>query len=64
MSYFNVSQEAQSVIKTIPSTVPGLTTITAYWFDIINHGLSIIFLSLSIAYLAWRWWVAYRKESG
>ena len=56
--------QVQAVARSLPAMTPGAATMTAYWMDVINHGLSIILLSLSIAFLVWRWWVAYHKERG
>jgi cbb3-type cytochrome oxidase subunit 3 len=51
----------QAIVKTAPAMAPGAATVTAEWMGIINTGLSIVLIALSIAFLMWRWWVAYNK---
>ena len=51
----------QAVVKTAPAMAPGAATVTAEWMGVISTGLSIILMSLSIAFLIWRWHVAYNK---
>jgi len=51
----------QAVVKTAPAIAPGAATATADWMGAINTGLSTILMALSIAFLVWRWWVAYTK---
>ena len=51
----------QAVVKTAPAMAPGAATVTAEWMGVISTGLSIILMTLSIAFLCWRWWVAYHK---
>ena len=51
----------QAVVKTAPAMAPGAATVTAEWMGVISTGLSIVLMSLSIAFLIWRWWVAYIK---
>ena len=51
----------QAITKTAPAMAPGAATVTAEWMGVINTGLSIILIALSIAFLAWRWHVAYNK---
>jgi len=51
----------QAVVKTAPAIAPGAATATADWMGAINTGLSTILMALSIAFLIWRWWVAYTK---
>mgnify|MGYP003146078487 CR=1 FL=1 len=54
----------QAVIKTAPAMAPGAATAAADWMGVINTGLSIILMALSIAFLVWRWWVAYKRVGG
>jgi hypothetical protein len=51
----------QAVVKTAPAMAPGAATVTAEWMGVINTGLSIILITLSIAFLVWRWRVSYNK---
>jgi alpha-beta hydrolase superfamily lysophospholipase len=51
----------QAIVKTAPAMAPGAATVTAEWMGIINTGLSIILITLSIAFLVWRWRVSYNK---
>jgi hypothetical protein len=51
----------QAIIKTAPAIAPGAATATADWMGAINTGLSTILMALSIAFLIWRWWVAYTQ---
>ena len=51
----------QAITKTAPAMAPGAATVTAEWMGVISTGLSIILMTLSIAFLIWRWWVAYTK---
>ena len=51
----------QAIVKTAPAMAPGAATVTAEWMGVISTGLSIILMSLSIAFLIWRWHVAYNK---
>jgi hypothetical protein len=51
----------QAVVKTAPAIAPGAATATAEWMGVINTGLSIILMTLSIAFLVWRWRVSYNK---
>ena len=51
----------QAVVKTAPAMAPGAATVTAEWMGVINTGLSIILMMLSIAFLIWRWKVSYNK---
>jgi len=50
-----------AITKTAPAMAPGAATVTAEWMGVINTGLSIALMALSIAFLVWRWWVAYHK---
>lgn len=47
--------ELHAIAKTAPATIPGFLTLLADWLDVINTGLSILFLAVSIAFLLWRW---------
>jgi hypothetical protein len=51
----------QAIVKTAPAMAPGAATVTAEWMGVINTGLSIVLMGLSIAFLIWRWHVAYNK---
>jgi hypothetical protein len=51
----------QAVVKTAPAMAPGAATWAAEWMGLINTGLSIVLMALSIAFLIWRWHVAYNK---
>ena len=51
----------QAIVKTAPAMAPGAATVTAEWMGVISTGLSIVLMALSIAFLCWRWWVAYHK---
>ena len=51
----------QAIVKTAPAMAPGAATVTAEWMGIINTGLSIILMALAIAFLIWRWHVAYKR---
>ena len=51
----------QAITKTAPAMAPGAATVTAEWMGIINTGLSIILMTLAIAFLIWRWHVAYKR---
>jgi len=52
----------QAVIKTAPAIAPGAVTIVADWLGVISTTMSIILVTLSIAFLVWRWRVAWQKE--
>jgi hypothetical protein len=51
----------QAIVKTAPAIAPGAATATAEWMGVINTGMSIILMALSIAFLIWRWRVSYNK---
>ena len=51
----------QAVVKTAPAMAPGAATWAAEWMGLINTGLSIVLLTLSIIFLCWRWRVSYNK---
>ena len=51
----------QAIVKTAPAIAPGAATVAAEWMGVINTGLSIILMALSIAFLLWRWRVSSRK---
>jgi len=51
----------QAITKTAPAMAPGAATVTAEWMGIINTGLSIVLMALAIAFLIWRWHVAYKR---
>jgi hypothetical protein len=51
----------QAILKTAPAIAPGAATVTAEWMGVINTGLSIVLMALSIAFLLWRWRVSSRK---
>jgi hypothetical protein len=51
----------QAIVKTAPAMAPGAATVTAEWMGVINTGLSIILMALSIFFLCWRWHVAWKK---
>ena len=51
----------QAIVKTAPAVAPGAATWVAEWMGVINTGLSIILMSLSIIFLCWRWHVAWKK---
>ena len=51
----------QAVVKTAPAVAPGAATVAAEWMGVTSTGLSIVLMTLSIAFLIWRWWVAYTK---
>jgi hypothetical protein len=51
----------QAIVKTAPAIAPGAATVTAEWMGVINTGLSIVLMALSIAFLLWRWRVSSRK---
>jgi hypothetical protein len=53
----------QAIVKTAPAIAPGAATVTAEWMGVINTGLSIVLMALSIAFLLWRWRVSSRKLS-
>jgi hypothetical protein len=53
----------QAVIKTAPAIAPGAATIAADWLGVINTGLSVILMALSIGFLIWRWHVAWKKDN-
>jgi hypothetical protein len=44
----------QAIVKTAPAMAPGAATVTAEWMGVISTGLSIVLISLSIAFLIWR----------
>ena len=52
----------EALIKTVPAMIPGGVTVLADLLDIINTSVSIIFLSLSAAFLIWRWRVSYNRQ--
>jgi hypothetical protein len=52
----------QAILKAAPALVPGAVTGIASYLNVIETSLSIALLALSIAYLVWRWIVAYRKD--
>ena len=51
----------QAIVKTAPAIAPGAATVAAEWMGVINTGLSIVLMALSIAFLLWRWRVSSRK---
>ena len=51
----------QAIVKTAPAIAPGAATVAAEWMGVINTGLSIVLIALSIAFLLWRWRVSSRK---
>jgi len=51
----------QAVVKTAPAMAPGAATVTAEWMGVINTGLSIILMGLSIGFLLWRWRISYNR---
>jgi len=51
----------QAIVKTAPAIAPGAATVTAEWMGVINTGLSIILMALSIAFLLWRWRISYNR---
>jgi len=51
----------QAVVKTAPAIAPGAATATAEWMGVINTGLSIVLMILSIGFLIWRWRVSYTR---
>lgn len=40
---------------TVVAIAPGISTIAATWLGWLETGLSITFLTLSIAFLVWKW---------
>ena len=52
----------QATVKAAPAIAPGAATMIASWMGFFETGLSILLLFLSIAFLLWRWRVAYLKE--
>jgi len=64
MTFQQIASEphVQAVLKSAPAITPGAATMTAGALDVIDKGLSITLLTLSIAFLLWRWRVAYKKE--
>jgi len=54
----------QAIVKTAPAIAPGAATATAEWMGVINTGMSIILMALSIAFLIWRWHVSWKRAEG
>jgi hypothetical protein len=54
----------QAVVKTAPAMAPGAATWAAEWMGLINTGLSIVLLTLSIIFLCWRWRVSWKRAEG
>ena len=52
----------QAIVKTAPAIAPGAATATADWMGVINTGLSIVLMALSIAFLLWRWRVSWNRS--
>jgi len=52
----------QAITKTAPAIAPGAATATAEWMGVINTGLSIVLMALSIAFLIWRWHVSWSRS--
>jgi hypothetical protein len=52
----------QAITKTAPAIAPGAATATADWMGVINTGLSIVLMALSIAFLLWRWRVSWNRS--
>jgi hypothetical protein len=40
---------------TVVAIAPGISTLAATWLGWLETGLSITFLTLSIAFLVWKW---------
>jgi hypothetical protein len=63
----NLVQVSQQVLhagaKAAPALAPGFATVLAKYLGIINTAASVTFLFLSIAFLLWRWRVAYKAEA-
>ena len=51
----------QAIVKTAPAIAPGAATVAAEWMGVINTGLSIVLMALSIAFLLWRWRISYNR---
>jgi len=58
----HIQAAAHATKAAVPAVAPGAATVVADWLGVINTGLSIILMALSIAFLLWRWRVAYHKE--
>lgn len=56
-------QLVHAAVKASPAIAPGVVTLVADWMDVINTSLSVTFFVLSIAFLLWRWRVAYLVET-
>ena len=54
----------QAIVKTAPAIAPGAATVAAEWMGVINTGLSIVLMALSIAFLIWRWHVSWKRAEG
>lgn len=52
----------QAAMKSAPAVTPGLATWLASNLGWIEQTLSITLLALSIGFLIWRWWIAYKLE--
>lgn len=52
----------RAAVETAPAIIPGAATVAADWLGLINTGVSILFLTMSSGFLAWRWYLAYTKE--
>ena len=52
----------EAVVKTAPAASPGIATIALSWGGVIETGLSIVLLTLSIGFLIYRWRVAVQRD--
>lgn len=57
------AEQGIAVVKTIGVVSPSIATIISNWLGIISTGMTIIMTVLSIAFLLWRWRVAWKKEN-
>lgn len=60
----HIATAAKTLTTAAPALAPGVVTGVAKWVGLIETTLSIVMLSLSIAFLVWRWRVAYVEKRG
>jgi len=48
--------------QTAVTVAPGLSALAVTWLGILETGLSVVLLGLSIAFLLWRWHKAITKQ--
>ncbi len=52
----------KAAVYAAPALAPGAVTVAADWMGLINTTLSVVLMAFSIAFLLWRWRVAYLKD--